>query len=158
MKTILTSLLVLALFGCQDKLESNTPAFQGLKDANYLWKSTASTAVVDATGVLTITGVGGLGTLTLIVPSTTLGPFVLGADATALAMYAEEDLLFSTLNNGNGSSIYVSDGTITIEEYDTVSGTITASFYFNAYNADGDRGLNFSEGIIYKLPVTTVIP
>jgi len=59
MKTILTSLLVLALFGCQDKLESNTPAFQVLKDANYLWKSTASTAVVDATGVLTITGVGG---------------------------------------------------------------------------------------------------
>tara|TARA_B110000967_G_C18649298_1_gene442508 strand:+ start:185 stop:664 length:480 start_codon:yes stop_codon:yes gene_type:complete len=155
-KFIFFLLIVLPFFGCQDNLQSSTPAFQGLKNGEFLWKSTASTAVVDASGVLTFTGTDGFGTLTLQVPSAALGTFMLGADANALATYTEDDLLFSTANIGNDSIVYVSDGTISIEELDAVTGTITASYYFNAYTSNGERVLNFSEGVIYRLPLTTI--
>ena len=48
MKNFLTSLLVLFVIGCQEHLESNTPAFQGQKNGEFLWKSTTSTAIIDA--------------------------------------------------------------------------------------------------------------
>jgi len=48
----------------------------------------------------------------------------------------------------------VSDGAIIIDELDVVNGTVTGSFYFNAYTANGERVMNFSEGVIYKLPLT----
>ena len=91
-------------------------------------------------------------------PSVDLGTFVLGVDATALATYTEDGDMFSTNNSGNASLVYVSDGAISIDEYDVDARTITASYYFNAYTVNGERGLNFSEGVIYKLPVTTVTP
>ena len=47
-------------------------------------------------------------------------------------------------------------GAITIDELNTVTGTVTGTFYFNAYTADGECVMNFSEGVIYKLPVTEV--
>jgi hypothetical protein len=50
--------------------------------------------------------------------------------------------------------VYVSDGVITIDELNTVTGTVTGTFYFNAYTDNGERVMNFSEGVIYKLPVT----
>jgi len=158
MKNFLTSLMVLFLLGCQEHLESNTPAFQGQKNGEFLWKSTTSTAIIDAAGVLTLTGSDGFGKMTLKVPSVDLGPFVLGADATALATYTENSDMFSTNNSGNTSLVYVSDGAISIEEYDANAKIITASYYFNAYTVNGEQGLNFSEGVIYKLPVTTVTP
>ncbi|MDC1324567.1 DUF6252 family protein [Flavobacteriaceae bacterium] len=159
MKKILSLLIILlSFFGCQDNIQSNSPAFQGLKNADFLWTSTTSTVVVDATGVLTFTGTDDFGTMTLQVPSAALGTFMLGADATALATYSEDDLLFSTVNSGNESVVYVSDGAIIIEEIDAVTGAITASYYFNAYTANGERVLNFSEGVIYRLPVTTITP
>tara|TARA_B110000037_G_scaffold211369_1_gene262839 strand:- start:6474 stop:6950 length:477 start_codon:yes stop_codon:yes gene_type:complete len=158
MKNFLTSLLVLFVIGCQEHLESNTPAFQGQKNGEFLWKSTTSTAIIDAEGALTLTGSDGFGKMTLKVPSVDLGTFVLGVDATALATYTEDGDMFSTNNSGNASLVYVSDGAISIDEYDVDARTITASYYFNAYTVNGERGLNFSEGVIYKLPVTTVTP
>ena len=158
MKNFLTSLLVLFVIGCQEHLESNTPAFQGQKNGEFLWKSTTSTAIIDAEGALTLTGSDGFGKMTLKVPSVDLGTFVLGVDATALAIYTEDGDMFSTNNSGNASLVYVSDGAISIDEYDVDARTITASYYFNAYTVNGERGLNFSEGVIYKLPVTTVTP
>jgi hypothetical protein len=65
MKNFLTSLMVLFLLGCQEHLESNTPAFQGQKNGEFLWKSTTSTAIIDAAGVLTLTGSDGFGKMTL---------------------------------------------------------------------------------------------
>ena len=155
MKKFLTSLLILlTLFGCQDNIQSSSPSLQGLKNGDFAWRSSSSTVVVDATGTLTFTGTDGYGTLTLQVPSVALGTFVLGADATALVTYSEDEFLYATTNNGVGSVVYVSDGAIIIDELDTVTGTVTGTFYFNAYTADGEHVMNFSEGVIYKLPVT----
>ena len=147
-------LVVLSLLGCQDNIQSNLPAFVGLKNGDFSWRSSSSTVVVDAAGALTFTGTDGYGTLTLKVPSVALGSFVLGENSTSLVTYSEDQLLYSTNNNGTASIVYVSDGKITIDELDSVNGTVTGSFYFNAYTADGERVVNFSEGVIYKLPVS----
>ena len=155
MKKLLTALLILlTFFGCQDNIQSSSPALKGLQNGDFTWRSSYSTVVVDASTGLTITGTDGNGTLTLQVPTVASGSFVLGANATALATYSVGSTMYSTNNNGTGSIVYLGDGEITIDELDAVNGTVTGSFYFNAYTADGERVMNFSEGIIYKLPVT----
>ena len=155
MKKFLISLtIILTFFGCEDNIESNTPAFQGSKNANFIWKSTNSTVVVDSTRVLTIKGTDGFGMMTLKVPSLALGTFVLGVDAAALAIYSEDDFIYSTVHSGNDSVVHVSDGAIMIDEIDMINATISGTFYFNAYSADGERVINFSKGVIYKLPLT----
>ena len=155
MKKILPSLLImLTLFGCQDNILSNSPVLRGLQNGDFVWRSSYSTVVVDASTGLTISGTDDTGTLTLQVPTVALGTFVLGADATALITYSVGNTTYSTKNNGNASIVYLGDGSINIDELNSVNGTVTGSFYFNAYTADGERGINFSEGIIYKLPVT----
>ena len=155
MKKLLTALLILlTFFGCQDNIQSSSPVLRGLQNGDFTWRSSYSTVVVDASTGLTITGTDDNGTLTLQVPTVATGSFVLGANATALATYSVGSTMYSTNNNGNASIVYVGDGEITIDELDAVNGTVTGSFYFNAYTADGERVMNFSEGIIYKLPVT----
>ena len=149
------SLLIMStFFGCQDNIQTSLPALQGLKNGDFAWRSSASTVVVGADGTLTFTGTDGYGTMMLQIPTVALGTFPLGENATALVTYSEDEFSYSTNNNGNASIVYVSDGVITIDELDTVTGTVTGTFYFNAYTANGERVMNFSDGVIYKLPVT----
>ena len=155
MKKILMYLLtLLTFFGCQDNIQSNLPALQGLKNGDFTWRSSASTVVVGADATLKFTGTDGYGTLTLELPTTAVGTFPLGENTTALVTYSEDEFTYSTKNSGNDSIVYVSDGSIMIDELNTITGTITGTFYFNAYTANGERVMNFSEGVIYKLPVT----
>ena len=145
MKKILPTLLImLTLFGCQDNIQSSSPVLRGLQNGDFTWRSSYSTVVVDASTGLTISGTDDTGNLTLQVPTVALGTFVLGADATALITYSVGNTTYSTKNNGNASIVYLGDGAITIDELDSVNGTVTGSFYFNAYTADGERGINFS--------------
>ena len=153
MKNIYTFFLITAtLFGCQDNIETSLPAFQSLKNGDFQWKSTISSIVVDATGVTTFTGSDGFGTITLQIPTLVLGSYELGSAFTATASYSDDGSQYSTTNDGVSSIVYISDGLISIEEIDE-TGAITGSFYFNAYNASGSNVVNFSEGILYKLPV-----
>ena len=153
MKNIFTLFLItVALFGCQDDIQSSLPAFQSMKNGNFQWKSTVSTVVSDSTGVTTFTGSDGFGVITLQIPTLVLGSYELGSSFTATASYSDDDSLYSTTNDGAGSIVYISDGMISVEEIDE-TGAITGSFYFNAYNASGSNVVNFSEGILYKLPV-----
>lgn len=156
MKNIFTLFLItVALFGCQDDIQSSLPAFQSMKNGNFQWKSTLSTVVSDSAGVTTITGSDGFGIITLQIPSLDLGSYDLGPNSLAIASYFEDGSQYLTSNNGVGSIVYVSDGMISIEEIDD-DGAITGSFYFNAYNASGSNVVNFSEGILYKLPANTL--
>ena len=77
----------------------------------------------------------------------------MGSGALAVASYFEEGSQYSTIYDGLGSIVYVSDGLISIDDIDE-TGAITGSFYFNAYNASGSDVVNFSDVILYKLPVT----
>ena len=154
MKNIFTLFLItVTLFGCQDDIQTSLPAFQSIKNGDFQWKSTVSTVVSDPSGVTTFTGSDGFGTITLQIPTLILGSYELGSAFTATASYSDDGSQYSTTNDGVGSIVYVSDGKISIEEIDE-TGAITGSFYFNAYNASGSDVVNFSEGILYKLPVT----
>ena len=153
MKNIFTLFLItVALFGCQDDIQSSLPAFQSMKNGNFQWKSTLSTVVSNSTGVTTFTGSDGFGVIMLQIPTLVLGSYELGSSFTATASYSDGGSLYSTTNDGAGSIVYISDGMISVEEIDE-TGAITGSFYFNAYNALGSNVVNFSEGILYKLPV-----
>jgi|TARA_B110000093_G_scaffold124549_1_gene133360 hypothetical protein len=147
-------LITVTLFGCQDNIETSLPAFQSLKNGDFQWKSTISSVVSEASGVTTFTGSDGFGTITLQIPELVLGSYELGSSSLAVASYEEDGFEYSTLNDGMGSIVYISDGLISIDEIDE-AGAVTGLFYFNAYNANGDMVINFSEGILYKLPVTT---
>ena len=154
MKNIFTLFLItVTLFGCQDDIQTSLPAFQSMKNGDIQWKSTVSTVVSDPSGVTTFTGSDGFGTIILQIPTLILGSYELGSAFTATASYSDDGSQYSTTNDGVGSVVYVSDGKISIEEIDE-TGAITGSFYFNAYNASGSDVVNFSEGILYKLPVT----
>tara|TARA_B110000483_G_C17916957_1_gene435315 strand:- start:114 stop:584 length:471 start_codon:yes stop_codon:yes gene_type:complete len=153
-KNIFTFFLItVTLFGCQNDIQISLPAFQSLKNGDFQWKSTVSKVVIESTGVTTFTGSDGFGTIRLQIPTLALGSFELGSAFTATAFYSEDGFECSTTNDGVGSIVYVSDGLISIEEIDE-TGAITGSFYFNAYNTSGTNVVNFSEGILYKLPVT----
>lgn len=154
MKNIYTVLIIIAtLFGCQNDIQDSLPAFQAVKEGDFQWKSTLSAVSTTASGMTTFTGTDGFGTIVLQVPSMTLGYFVLGSSASATATYTEGGYEYSTANDGEGSIVYVSDGLISIDSIDA-DGAVTGSFYFNAYNAAGDSLVNFSEGILYKLPLS----
>ena len=154
MKNIFILLILVTLFGCQDDIQTSIPAFESMKNGNFQWKSIVSTVTSGDSGVVTFTGSDGLGVITLQIPALVLGSYELGSAFTATASYSEDGSQYSTTNDGVGTIVYVSDGMISIDEIDE-TGAITGSFYFNAYNSSGSSVVNFSQGILYKLPVTS---
>lgn len=153
MKNIFTILLTTVMFfGCQGEIQTNTPAFQSIKNGDFEWVSTVSTATSESSGLTTFTGFDGFGTITIQIPNLALGSYNLGSGSLAVASYSEDDSQFMTTFNGVGSIVYASDGLVSIDDIDE-TGAVTGSFYFNAYNASGSDVVNFSEGILYKLPI-----
>ena len=142
-------------FGCQDDLQDNTPGFQGIKDGNELWKASGYSVAIDANGFVTISGNNDIGSLSLVVPSASVGVYALGDVASMKANFVAGPNVFSTENDGIGSPVYISDGEIVLEEVNIVENTLSGTFKFNAYDASGQNSLNFIEGIFFKLPVTS---
>ena len=54
-KILPTLLIMLTLFGCQDNFQSSSPVLRGLQNGDFVWRSSYSTVVVDASTGLTIT-------------------------------------------------------------------------------------------------------
>ncbi len=142
-------LLVLILWSCGDDLQDNTPSIQGIQNGEFLWK--ASGYDVQSSGGLTsITASTSTSTLQLNMPSLSVGTYTLNSSSSASATFLEEGVLYSTLNDGVGSPVFVSDGMIIIE---SLSGnTITGTFMFNAYDASGQLVMNFIDGVIFRIP------
>lgn len=154
-------ILVLGLSSCGDGVQFNNPSFQGIKDGQLLWKATGYTVTIDeTTGFLTFVGNDSAGTLTLRVPSASIGTYVLANVPSMEASFLDDNsLAFSTNNVGGRGPFNFSDGEIVIEEIDFTNNTFTGTFRFNAYSADGLEVVNFMEGVFYKLPLSTgVIP
>jgi hypothetical protein len=144
-------LMFIILCGCSDAIESKIPSFEGLKDGQLLWQSTTLFSSIDSNGVLTITGTDGFGELVIKLPSATIGVYSLGESSDQTATYSEDNTVFSTLNNGAGSIVYISDGQVSLTSVD--ANRFSGSFFFNAYTSDGSVGVNFSEGAFYKVPL-----
>ena len=156
MKKIIFALIALTLvLSCQDDVEFNRPSFQGIKDGDVLWKATSYTVSIDDNGFLTLSGVSNQRTLTLTIPSVSVGTYSLGDVDAVNATYQEFGVSYDTANDGVGSIVYVSDGEVVLNEIDLVSSTFTGTFKFNAYNASGTDVVNFIEGVFYQVPLTS---
>jgi len=147
--------LIFCLLSCSDGVEFNNPTLQGIKDGQEVWKTSNYSVDIDSNGFLTITGSNSDGTLTLNVPSVSIGTYVLGSVSSMEASFQDNNTLFSTSNIGDRGPFNFSDGEIVIEEIDFANNIFTGTFRFNAYNFSGATSINFIEGIFYRLPLST---
>jgi hypothetical protein len=156
MKKIFFALIALSLvFGCQDDVEFNQPAFQGIKDGNELWKATSYSVSIDVDGALTFSGTSNQREVRITVPYAAVGAaFRLGDVDSMYATYEEFGTVFSTRNDPASGVEYLY-GELEIEEIDYTSNTFTGTFKFNAYNSAGTAVANFTEGRFFKLPLTS---
>lgn len=155
MKKIFFALIALSLvFSCQDDVEFNQPAFQGIKDGDGLWKATSYTVTIDEDGALTFSGTSNFRELNLTVPYPAVDTFILGDVNSMYATYEEFGISYATTNDPASGIVYLY-GEVNITEIDYTSNTFTGTFKFNAYNSTGTEVVNFIEGLIYKLPLTS---
>ena len=144
-------LLPLAFLSCQDDIQTSSPTFQGLQQGDFVWRSTVRTATVQSSGVLSISGSDGYGTMIISLPEAAVGVYTLGQGELSTITFTEGITTYSTQNNGTEFPVYLGDGQVTLEEVNTVSKTLKGSFYFNSYDDEGSKYLNFSEGVFYNL-------
>ena len=146
--------VALSFLSCQDDIQSSTPAFQGLQQGDFVWRSTTRVATVQASGVLSISGSDGVGTMIISLPDATVGTYALGEGKLSTVTFTEENTTYSTQNNGTEYPVYLGDGQVTVEEVNAETKTLKGSFYFNSYDSTGTKYLNFSEGVFYNLRYT----
>ena len=144
-------LLPLVFLSCQDDIQTSSPTFQGLQQGDFVWRSTVRTATVQSSGVLSISGSDGYGTMIISLPEAAVGVYTLGQGELSTITFTEGITTYSTQNNGTEFPVYLGDGQVTLEEVNTVSKTLKGSFYFNSYDDEGSKYLNFSEGVFYNL-------
>ena len=144
-----------SLFSCGDGVEFNTPTFQGIKDGAVFWNASGYNVNVDVNGFLIFIGNNSIGTLTLKVPSVSVGTYVLGNVPSMEASFQDSNTLFSTNNIGNQGPFNFSDGEIVIEEIDFVNNIFTGTFRFNAFDSSGLNSVNFIEGVFHQLPLSS---
>ena len=136
--------LFLAALSCSNDLEFNNPALQGNKNYDF-WQADKIQAILLEDGGIKITGINRNETLILLISDFETQSYNLKESRINSAEFRDnESKTFSTLNGG--------DGSIVIDNYDTVEMTITGSFTFNSYSSDGNL-VNFSKGIFYKIPI-----
>lgn len=157
MKKILSLLVLLVtITSCEEDIQFNTPAVQGLKD-NELWKATEFNATLGGGGELTIEATNGFETVVLKTESSTPGmAFQLGISEINKATYSlmADDISFN-YQTGTG----LGDGLIEISnepgETSIQNGYISGTFRFNAVDDGGDT-VNFQRGFFYKVPITAI--
>ncbi|TYA53036.1 DUF6252 family protein [Formosa maritima] len=153
-KIFVFAITILTAVSCSDDIEFNSPAMQGKKDGNN-WKALSYSADIDYGGFI-IEGVDNFGTVQLITSNDARGTFELGEGSTSEAIFIDDQgEVYSTAFNPDPSiSLYPADGEIIIEDIiNTDPKTLKGTFWFNAYTVDGLKTVNFSKGIVYKVPL-----
>ena len=155
MKYFALSLLVMfSFFGCKEEIQTSSPTLQGLQQGDFTWKANSRSATVNASGVLTITGTDGYGTMTITLAAANVGSYELGKGKTSTVTFKQENIIYSTQYDGVEYPVYLSDGKVTIEEVNAETKIIKGTFYFNSYDSTGTKYMNFSKGVFYNLTYT----
>lgn len=146
-------LFIVALLGCSDQLEFNTPAIQGYKDG-VTWKAVYQAADIDFGG-LVIEGGNNVEKLLFVTVDDGRGTYTFGENSPNEARFKDANgEIYSTKNAPDPSlSVYPADGEIVIQSFDNnaTPKTLTGTFWFNAYTADGLKRINFNEGHVYRV-------
>lgn len=151
-KIIFLLIAVLTLNSCQDDVKFNSPALQANK--NYeLWRATYFEAVLDDNGKLTITARGRNEEMIFMLSSLQEGTYSLSDMSVSKIDFVDSDkVLYSTSHKPDPeTNSYPEIGKFTISKIK--GNTITGSFRYIAFTADGINSVGFNEGIFYELPV-----
>lgn len=158
MKKIVSLLVLLVAFAsCEEDIKFNNPAVQGLKD-DVKWKATSFEATKSGNSVIVIAR-NDVETVTLKINAPAPNSVHnLGVDDVQTATYelnvdGIQETYKTGTDFGNGKIVIMD------EKDNNINGTngkgfISGSFYFNAYNADESKVVNFQKGVFYKVPLT----
>ena len=147
-------LVVFLLFNnCESTVEFRIPAFQAHVNGDQFWEASLFSITTDVEFGAIITGSSLSGTVSMYMPSLEVGTHDLGRLEIATAIY-QDTTYYSTTYDGIASIAYLSDGEITIEEYNSEENTISGTFNFDAYNDTGEYTINISQGVFYRLPIS----
>ena len=143
---------LLIFSSCEDTIEDRIPAFQAHVNGVQFWEASSFSIITDSNGTI-ITGNNLSGTLTMYVPSLEVSVNNLGSSEVAVGVF-QDTLYYSTMYNGIASIAHLSDGEITIDEFNSEENTISGTFNFDAYDETGEYNINISQGVFYRLPIS----
>ena len=148
---------MLLFAGCKDNLVSSNPSLQGLLNDDSVWRASSFSAIV-VSDVITVTGHKGNNILQIKIPATAIGDYGLSSTSSASIGFAQDNLSFSTLNDGSNGLGEKSGGNIELKEYNIEEKYISGEFWFTAYSADGNSSVNFTIGRMFRVPLVPAIP
>tara|TARA_Y200000002_G_scaffold337001_1_gene305513 strand:- start:1325 stop:1798 length:474 start_codon:yes stop_codon:yes gene_type:complete len=153
MKKILFISIILIFFNCEDDITDKIPAFEARINGNFDWTAQTFNATIQ-NNQLSLSGNNPFGTVSILIDSLDVGTYNLYSWTDDFAVF-QDTLQYSTRNDGVGSLAFLSDGQIDISEIDNINNTVSGHFHFDAYNSSGDYTVNISEGVFYKIPISS---
>ena len=153
MKKILFISIILIFFNCEDDITDKIPAFEARINGNFDWTAQTFNATIQ-NNQLSLSGNNPFGTVSILIDSLDVGTYNLYSWTDDFAVF-QDTLQYSTRNDGVGSLAFLSDGQIDISEIDNINNTVSGHFHFDAYNSNGDYTVNISEGVFYKIPISS---
>ena len=153
MKKILYISIIFIFFNCEDSITDKIPAFEARVNGNFDWTAQTFNATIQ-NNQLSLSGNNPFGTVSILIDSLDVGTYNLYSWTDDFAVF-QDTLQYSTRNDGIGSLAFLSDGQIDISEIDNVNNTVSGHFHFDAYNSSGDYTVNISEGVFYKIPISS---
>ena len=153
MKKILYISIIFIFFNCEDSITDKIPAFEARVNGNFDWTAQTFNATIQ-NNQLSLSGNNPFGTVSILIDSLDVGTYNLYSWTDDFAVF-QDTLQYSTRNDGIGSLAFLSDGQIDISEIDNINNTVSGHFHFDAYNSSGDYTVNISEGVFYKIPISS---
>jgi len=153
MKKILYISIIFIFFNCEDDITDKIPAFEARVNGNFDWTAQTFNATIQ-NNQLSLSGNNPFGTVSILIDSLDVGTYNLYSWTDDFAVF-QDTLQYSTRNDGVGSLAFLSDGQIDISEIDNINNTVSGHFHFDAYNSSGDYTVNISEGVFYKIPISS---
>ena len=153
MKKILYLSIIFMFFNCEDDITDKIPAFEAKVNGNFDWTAQTFNATIQ-NNQLSLSGNNPFGTVSILIDSLDVGTYNLYSWTDDFAVF-QDTLQYSTRNDGVGSLAFLSDGQIDISEIDNINNTVSGHFHFDAYNSSGDYTVNISEGVFYKIPISS---
>ena len=153
MKKILYISIIFIFFNCEDDITNKIPAFEARVNGNFVWTAQTFNATIQ-NNQFSLSGNNPFGTVSILIDSLDVGTFNLYSWTDDFAVF-QDTLQYSTRNDGVGSLAFLSDGQIDISEIDNINNTVSGHFHFDAYNSSGDYTVNISEGVFYKITISS---
>tara|TARA_B100000475_G_scaffold143305_1_gene105684 strand:- start:220 stop:705 length:486 start_codon:yes stop_codon:yes gene_type:complete len=153
MKKFLFIYAILIFFNCEDNISDKIPAFEARLNGDFEWSAETFSATFQ-NNQLSIVGNNPFGIISIYLDSAVVGTHNIYSWTDDFLIF-QDTIQYSTKNDGVASIAFLSDGQIDISEIDDINNTVSGHFHFDAYNSSGDYTVNISEGVFYKIPISS---